>query len=235
MSVHSDMIPYQETIATRLLRFRSQRRTKGIFPYQPEVTLEVKLDDRYKIGSIMWRKTMWKATLPFVLSLVWSLGLAAQAAYLPPQGDEIRYDEYGIFHRPAAPDAISYEKLKADVLKLQHEGKAEDIDGLLSFFSKTPEYRALFKNFTLMYDSQSAQADQVDPQHPRFLVYQDRLIMGFTEQGNSLEIFDLPIGSKEFAAHRIDLGEHSPEKRFVDNPTSCKSCHGTALRPIWGN
>lgn len=147
------------------------------------------------------------------------------------QEEVIRVEEYGVFHQPSSANALSYEKLK----ELIQSESISNIDELLDYFSRSSESKSYLQNFTFLYNSQSAQSENVSPEHPRIVFYKDRLIFGITAEGSDLEIFELPPKSVDFAVHRINFSEAESAKRFVDSPKNCKGCHGSPPTPIWGN
>lgn len=97
-------------------------------------------------------------------------------------------------------------------------------------------------NSFLMSHSESGQADNIDRNNPRVLLYGNGLILGATGHSNPENSADSAQNNNRIEVIRYDEAER--RYRFgllnfnrtpptLEEPTTCFRCHGTPPRPIW--
>lgn len=111
------------------------------------------------------------------------------------------------------------------------------ITGVEVFLSCLPkEFR---KNFTLIYNSRSLQADDVTSKRPRALMFSDDTCLTMTFTGdpekphyNEIELIQCDKKNKSFELRKIEFGSKQPHMSRK-NPQECIRCHRSDPRPNW--
>ena len=97
-------------------------------------------------------------------------------------------------------------------------------------------------NSFLMSHSESGQADNIDGNNPRVLLYGNGLILGATGHSNPENSADRAQNNNRIEVIRYDEAERRYQFGLLDfnrtpptleEPTTCFRCHGTPPRPIW--
>ena len=118
---------------------------------------------------------------------------------------------------------ISFEKLKNKNIQ-----SYDEFLGYIDIQAPT-----LFDQAVLIHSSGSLQHST--PKSPRVLLFNKNQFLSLSGEAGAdqrVEIIEFNPDSYNFEFKEIIFGENSKPK-FVENPTSCKSCHGHSLRPVW--
>jgi hypothetical protein len=140
------------------------------------------------------------------------------------RGGQAAYELEPINYSSArAQDAIAkvQAQLDAGKAKLNHVARHGYLTSLLQILN-IPE-----SSQTLVFSKTSLQRDQISPQTPRALYFNDDVYVGWTRGGAAIEIAstDPKIGTVFYT-----LDQRPTEKpRFVRQTDACIQCHGTSM------
>lgn len=122
-------------------------------------------------------------------------------------------------------DRLTFEKIKTFPVKNYEE--------FLAHLYKTKP--AFYENEVLIHRSGSLQLASLSS--PRVILFGEGLIFSFAdhdqshEDGQRVEIFEFDNNSMQFLPREIIF--NSEGIIYKDQPTSCLSCHGDPIKPIW--
>ncbi|TPV94488.1 MAG: hypothetical protein B7733_14970 [Myxococcales bacterium FL481] len=162
------------------------------------------------------------------LAFAWTwLALAACEA---PETRRASDPDFGAATQPPTPARFpSIEAIYAAV----NDGQVTSVDALIDYLPAS-----FFGHFTLMHESQSQHG--ASHEHPRLLLFGSdaRFLMaiGTDPSDPNVDVVEIAQLDRETGLWRyrdVDFGQQPP--RLGRDDATCRGCHGTPPRPIWGS